>query len=273
MPVSATAFIEQMLVNPETEKPFVLTAAERVFLSNAFDLTPDDRALYPELVFGAPKKSGKTALAAMCLLYVVRVLGGRFAEGYVLSNSREQAANRVFQAAARIAQASPFFGDDAKITQEKIVFASTGATLQAISADYSTAAGANPTLSCFDELWAYTTELDTRLWDEMVVPPTKPKGWRLTTTYAGFEGESVVLESLYKRGLQGEQIAPDLYAQPGLLMYWTHGFTAPWQTEAWREQMRGQLRPNAYLRLVENRWVSSETTFIDMESWDACCQP
>ena len=34
--------------------------------------------------------------------------------------------------------------------------------------------------------------------------------------------------------------------------------------------MRGQLRPNAYLRLIENRWVTSESTFVEMEWWDAC---
>jgi phage terminase large subunit-like protein len=267
---SAADFIESMLINPETGRPFELTDAERLFLKHAFELKPDGRALYPELVFGAPKKSGKTALAAMVLLYTVRVLGSRFGEGYVLSNSREQAANRVFQPAARIVQASPAFDGDAKATQEKITFASTGATLQAISAEYSTAAGANPVLSCFDELWAYSTELDTRLWDEMVPPPTKPKSWRLTTSYAGFVGESKVLEALYNRGLKGEEIAPDLYAQPGMLMYWTHDFSAPWQDDAWREQMREQLRPNAYLRLIENRWVTTESTFVDMEWWDDC---
>ena len=270
MTLGPIAFIEQTLVNPETGKPFVLTDAERTFLTHAFAVGPDGRALYPELIFSGPKKSGKTALGAMVLLYAVRALGGRFAEGYVLSNSREQAANRVFLAAARIVEASPLLSADATVTQQKIVFASTGATIAAIATDYSTAAGANPVISVFDELWGYVTELDHRLFDEMVVPPTKPLGWRLTTTYAGFEDESALLEGLYKRGLEGDEIAPDLHATRGCLMFWTHRFTAPWQTEEWREQMRRQLRPNAYLRLIENRWVTSESSFIDLEWWDSC---
>ena len=102
----------------------------------------------------------------------------------------------------------------------------------------------------------------------MVPPPTRTIAFRLTVTYAGFEGESTTLEALYTRGLAGEQIAPDLYAQPGMLMFWTHDFTAPWQSEEWREQMRGQLRPNAFLRLVENRWVSGTESFVDIEAWD-----
>ncbi len=37
--------------------------------------------------------------------------------------------------------------------------------------------------------------------------------------------------------------------------------------------MRAQLRTNAYLRLIENRFVTSESTFVDMEWWDACVDP
>jgi phage terminase large subunit-like protein len=107
----------------------------------------------------------------------------------------------------------------------------------------------------------------------MIPPPTRQIACRLTTTYAGFEGESELLEGLYKRGLEGEQISPDLYARPGMLMFWSHELTAPWQTEEWREQMREQLRPNAYLRLIENRWVSTESEFVDLAWWDECVDP
>ena len=86
---------------------------------------------------------------------------------------------------------------------------------------------------------------------------------RLTTTYAGFEGESDLLEALHKHGLQGEEIAPNLYRQPGLLMFWSHEPVAPWQTAEWRAQMRGQLRPNAFLRMIENRFATSESSFVD----------
>src|SRR5271156_5633896 len=37
--------------------------------------------------------------------------------------------------------------------------------------------------------------------------------------------------------------------------------------------MRSQLRPNAYLRLIENKWVTSESTFVPIEWWDACVDP
>ena len=93
----------------------------------------------------------------------------------------------------------------------------------------------------------------------MIPPPTRKLACRLTTTYAGYEGESELLEELYKKGLRQQQIAPDLYAGDGLLMLWSHTPVAPWQTDAWLEQMRSQHRPNAYLRQIENRWVTSES--------------
>jgi phage terminase large subunit-like protein len=263
-------FIEEVLIDPETERPFVLNRAQRHFLARAFRLAADSRLRFPELLFSGPKKSGKTGLAAMIVLYVVLVLGGRFAEGYCVANDLEQAQGRVFQAIRRIVSISPAFADEATITASKIEFHETGATITAIASDYAGAAGANPVISCFDELWGVTSEGGYRLFDEMVPSPARQISLRLTVTYAGFEGESALLEGLYKRGLQGEQVDPDLYEQPGMLMFWTHDFTAPWQTEEWREQMRQQLRTNAYLRLIENRWVSSDSTFVDMAWWDAC---
>lgn len=264
------AFIRGVLVNPETGKPFELYPAQERFLREAFTPLPDGRLPYPELVFSAPKKSGKTATAAMATLYTVLALGGPYAEAYCVANDFEQAQGRVFQAIARIVEASPLLRAIAKVTDSRILFPSTGATIQALASDYAGAAGANPTITVFDELWAYTSERARRLWDEMVPVPTRKVSVRLTVTYAGFEGESELLWELYKRGLQGEEIAPGLYRQPGLLMFWSHEPVAPWQTEVWKEQMRRQLRPNAYLRLIENRWVSNESSFVPVEWWDAC---
>ena len=89
----------------------------------------------------------------------------------------------------------------------------------------------------------------------MVPPPTRKIGVRLTTTYAGFTGESALLEELYSRGMRQPEIGPDLRAGDGMLFFWSHTPIAPWQTEAWLAAMRRSLRPNAYLRLVENRRV------------------
>jgi hypothetical protein len=162
---------------------------------------------------------------------------------------------------------------EAKVTADTISFASVHATLKAIPSDYASAAGGNQTISCFDELWAYTSERSRRLFDEMIPPPTRKIACRLTVTHAGFDGESVLLEELYTRGKDLPLIGPDLHAGDGLLMFWSHKPIAPWQDQNWLAQMRRSLRPNQYLRMIENRWVSTETSFIEMSWWHECVDP
>ena len=101
------AFISEVLRDPETGRPFELYPAEVEFLRHAFTLTPDGRLPFPEMLYSAPKKAGKTAFAAMAAIYIAVAIGGPFAEVYCLANDYEQATSRVFQAAARIIEASP----------------------------------------------------------------------------------------------------------------------------------------------------------------------
>jgi phage terminase large subunit-like protein len=267
------SFITEIIVDPETGLPFQLLPAEREFFKHAFKTDDSGRLLYPEQVFAAPKKSGKTALGALHLLVTTLVYGGPYAEAYALANDLEQAQGRVFRAIQRIVESSPVLRDEANVRADRIEFPSSGATIMALASDYAGAAGSNPTISCFDELWAYTSERSRRLWDEQIPPPTRKIACRLTTTYAGFEGESLLLEELYKKGLAQPQVGADLYAGNGLLMFWSHTPIAPWQTPEWVEQMRGSLRPNAFLRMIENRFVAPASVFIDMEDYDACVSP
>ena len=56
-------------------------------------------------------------------------------------------------------------------------------------------------------------------------------------------------------------------------MAWHHEPIAPWQDERWLAEMRRSLRPNQYLRMIENRFVTSESSFVDLGTWDACVDP
>jgi hypothetical protein len=264
------SFIEEVLRDPETSKPFALLDAERQFLAHAYRTDHNGRLVHPEQLYACPKKSGKSGFAAMHLLTTTLIFGGRFAEGYAIANDLEQAQGRVFQAARRICEASPHLWREAHITQSRIEFPQTGAVIQAIGSDYAGAAGANPVISSFDELWGYTSERSRRLWDEMVPSPARRISCRLVTTYAGFEGESVLLEELYKRGLAQPLIGTDLHSGDGLLMFWSHTPIAPWQTEVWLAEMRRSLRANQYMRMIENRFVTTESSFITLAAWDRC---
>ena len=267
------AFIESVLRDPETGEPFVLSNAEREFLQHAFTLNEDGKLTYPELVFGAIRKSGKTTLAGIIVLTMVLLYGGRFAEAYCVANDLEQAQSRVFAMIKRIVEASPQLRGIAKPTSDKVTFPALGATITAIASDAASAAGANPVISCFDELWGYTSERSRRLWDEMITSPARKISCRLTVSYAGFTGESVLLEELYKRGMALPEIGPSLHAGDGMLCAWHREPIAPWQTEAWLAEMRRSLRPNAFARMIENQFVSAESSFVDMSAWDQCVQP
>jgi phage terminase large subunit-like protein len=269
--VTPAEFFSQ-LIDPETDQPFILNPAELLFLEHAFRTGPNGRLIYPELVYSAPKKSGKTTFGSMVLLYCTLNFG-KFGEGFALANDQEQAAGRVFASACRIIEATPHLARIADCTGYRIEFREPRATINAIASNAAGAAGSNPCISVFDELWGYTSERSRRLWDEMIPPPTRKLGCRLTVSYAGFEGESELLEELYKRGHQQQLIGPDLYAGNGLLMFWTHQPVDPRQDADWLEQMRQQHRPNAFLRQIENRWVGNESTFIDMQWWDSCVDP
>lgn len=146
-------FIEEVLRDPETGRPFKLLDAEREFLKHAFRTDADGRLIYPELIYSCPKKSGKSAFNAMMVLIATLLFGGKFAEAICAANDLEQAQGRVFQALRRIVEASPLLRREAKIVANKITFPATGAVITAISSDYAGAAGANPTISSFDELW------------------------------------------------------------------------------------------------------------------------
>jgi len=268
-----TLFVEEALHDPETGKPYRLLPAERRFLKHAFKTDRHGKLLYPEQLFAAPKKSGKTAFAALHALTIALLFGGRFPEVICAANDFDQAQGRVFEAIRRIIECSPLLKAEAKFTADKIIFPGIGATFVAIPSDYAGAAGGNPVVSVFDELWAYTSERSRRLWDELIPPPTRKIACRLTVTYAGFEGESVLLEELCKRGLEQPEVGPYLNAGNGLLMFWSHEPIAPWQTPQWIEQMRRSLRPNQFLRMIENKFVTTENTFVDLEWWDACVDP
>jgi hypothetical protein len=267
-----TAFIER-LVDPETGERFKLLPVERDFLKHALATDADGRLLYPEQIYGAIKKSGKTGFAALLVLTVLLLYGGRYAEGYCVANDYEQAQGRVFEMIRRIVEASPLLRRASKISSDRITFAATGATVRALASDFASAAGGHPTISVFDELWGYASERARRLYDELVPVPTRKISCRLVVSHAGFEGEGELLQELYKRGLTLPQVGPSLYAGDGMLMAWHHEPIAPWQDEKWLAQMRRTLRPNQYLRMIENRFVTSESSFIDMDEWDACIDP
>ena len=145
------------LCDPETGEPFILLEAERAFSCAHSRSTTMAGCSIPSWCFGAIKKSGKTTLAGIIVLVMILLFGGRFAEGYCVANDLEQAQSRVFTMIKRICEASPLLCVRGHDHAEQDHFPALGATITALASDYAGAAGGNPTITCFDELWAYTS--------------------------------------------------------------------------------------------------------------------
>jgi hypothetical protein len=139
-----STFITEVLHDPETGQPYRLLPAERRFLAHAFKTNTSGRLLYPDQVYSAPKKSGKTAFAAMHALTMTLLFGGAYPEATCLANDLEQAQSRVFEAIRKIIECSPMLRAEARVFADRIEFPAIGATIGAISSDAAGAAGGQP---------------------------------------------------------------------------------------------------------------------------------
>ena len=267
------SFIETVLYDPETKRPFKLLPAERAFLEHAFKLDDSGHLLYPEQLYSCPKKSGKTTFAGIHALATLLLFGGSYPEATICANDQEQSVGRVFTMIRRIIESSPLLKREAKITQDRITFPVFDVTITAIPSNFATAAGGNQNISVFDELWAFTSERSRRLWDELVPPPDPPDRMSLDDDVRRLRGRVVIVAGSVPARAAA---ATDRRRSPCWrwhLMFWSHSPVAPWQDERWLAEMRRTLRPNAYQRLVLNEFASAESQFVDMAAWDSCVQP
>lgn len=132
------------------------------------------------------------------------------------------------------------------------------------------------------ELWGYKQQAKSRLWTELTIPPTL-SGYaiRWVESYAGFIGESPVLEQLYDVGVNQSVRHPGFPDLPvyvneraGQLTFWSEQPRQPWQDEAYYAREAATLHPLEFLRIHRNQWVSSSTSlFDDISWWDACADP
>lgn len=264
-------FAEEQFYLPDTGKPIKLLKHQKKILRLAF--TPvRGRMPYSTIVYSCPKKSGKTTIGALVALWWA-LSQEPYNEIFLAANDWEQAKSRVFQMITRAVKLNPHLGP--VVTNSAVTFPETDTKIEAIASEYAGAAGANPGLTVWDELWAYIHESSHRLYEELTPSPTRKNSVRLIVTYAGFEGESLLLKELYDRGMKGERIDDELpiYVNNGLFMFWDHEPRMPWLTPEYYEDQRAALRPSAFARMHRNEWVNSESAFIEPEWWDACVDP
>ncbi len=275
--ISIAAFTDKVIKNTETGKPFRLQAHQRAILDLAYELLV--AGAWSTFIYSTIKKSGKTTIQAILLLWWAYTHDDD--ELKIAANDFDQGVGRVHKVMRGLAKHNPTL--KCRILAGKIIFRN-GSVADVIANDAPGEAGANQGASGWDELWGYTSEQSLRLWEELSPVPNKPSV-RFISTYAGWTGESKLLEGLYLQGVdkeehpegQAERIHPTLplylNREAGLLCYWDHEPRMPWQTAAYYQTQRKNLRPGTYSRLHENKWTSSEGAFISAAQWDAIVDP
>ncbi len=269
-----------------------LTDDQRKILDEAVGFDENGKLKYETVLYSTIKKSGKTALGAAVGCWYAEN-GPPGTEIFVLANDLDSAEGRLmrdikYHFEQRIANRELFDTGErvyryttrtCKITQYRIELPN-GTFIQAVAQSYRSVAGARQALTLWDELWGYTSELSRRTWDELTPIPTVENSLRFISTYAGFENESDLLWDLYLKGVgaeehqqgKGETIKGledyPCWKNGEIFTYWCHEPTMPWQTPEYYEKQMSTLRPSAYIRLHENRWVTSQEAFIPVEWYD-----
>jgi phage terminase large subunit-like protein len=277
-----TKWAEHFIILPSGEH-IVFEDHQKRILDHCFSFDAEGKLPYSVIVYSCPKKSGKTTINAVVQAFFAYNVESPN-EIITAANKREQAISRAFRELKGYIERNPVLLAEAANIIGNQVTLRNGTTVLAIPNDASGEAGSNHGLTCWDEIWGFVSERNRRLWDELTPVPTRKNSIRFVSTYAGFSGESALLEDLYGQVFKdtGEiregvfmPLGDELpcFAIDGMFVYWDHEPRMPWQTASYYSSQKSSLRPNTYLRLHENRWVSSESGLFDMERWDTCVDP
>lgn len=309
IPTDLVEWAEARFYIPSTKQPIVLMEHQKAILRLMFTRGPDGRFPFSNVILSTVKQSGKSTLAGIIIRwYAETQLNGQ--ECYTVGNDQEQAKLRSFREIRWSLENTPGYNRARDIlpgewvvqrTQMRCL--TTGTEIRALAVDAKGEAGGKPAIQTWTEIWGAESVEALRFWDELTPIPTIPDSVRIVETYAGYDGESTLLQSQYDLGKEGHQLTagelaqrtgapidafaecqhPDdpvpiwINAAAGLCMYWDEGVKArrmPWQQgergEAYYREQEKTLLPNAFGRLHRNEWLSSTTGFVPAESYDAC---
>lgn len=238
---------------------------------------------YATIVYSAPKKSGKSALTSAVALYVAYHTPNSFVA--CLANDGSQANDRLYgpiytnfrlhrQLGGIFKDATPKIGE---VTLENFT------KIRAVPCDAAGEAGAQPLATFWSELWGFNTPKKSALFVEMTVPPTLyGRAFRWIESYAGYSGESEILEQIYETGFSQGEPHPefDLEGRHGkvvrvnkrarMFCYWDTEPRMPWQNDDYYQE-EAQILPAAeFERLHRNLWVSPVSAFVEQAWWKAC---
>lgn len=269
-------WIEKYFYVPELRGPIKLARYQKAVLKEAFRKDENGLYVYSTIIWSDIKKSIKSCIAAAVALRIA--YSTEWASCYAIANDLKGADSRVGYYMRRAIELNPTLKATCNIRNYRIELPNHS-FIESIPIDPSGEAGSNADLVVFSELWGAHEEGQTRMWTEMTTPPNKfGKALRWVETYAGYSGESLLLEQLYdgcvKHGewLDLGQGDLEVYVnrQARMLCLWNTRPRLSWQKPDYYSEQEAVLPPNEFLRIHRNQWVSSTAEFIPKEWWDAC---
>jgi phage terminase large subunit-like protein len=274
--VDPISFITTEFYIPELRGPITLMPYQIAVLREAYRRDEAGLFVYSTILWGDIKKSAKSSIAAAVCLE--RASHTPYASVKVIANDLKQADSRVAYYMRRAIDLNPRLRNRIKQRRTK-TFLPNKSTIEAIPIDPSGEAGGNDDLICFSELWGAKGEQPKRMWTEMTLSPTKyGQSQRWIETYAGFSGESELLEQLYDSGVTNGRLidigipALEIYVNEAarLLCMWNTIPRCPWQTPAYYAQEAAALTTEEFNRVHRNQWSSATMPFVALEWWTSC---
>lgn len=275
----------------ETGKPIVFLEHQKILLRIMTEqILVDSQYIFrwKTALWSTIKKSGKTTISAVMARWAAETWGP-YQEIYNLGNKLKQAQDRAFKMVKRsIELGSPEKRAEWRILDRTLEHIPSGSIIEALPVSDEGEAGGNQSLTLWTELWGFQYEDALRFWDELQPVPTRLRSMRFIDTYAGYEGESELLKSVWNLVLNDDGSLAEgavrlhdelpIYGNEaaGLVAYIDQGLDArrmPWQTPAFFEQAERDNRPSTFLRLFKNLWVTSIDALFNAAMWDRLAGP
>lgn len=265
-------WIQSEFYIPELNGPMVLYPHQIAALKEALATDTDGNFKYDLVLWSDIAKSAKSTIAGAVVLW--RALNTERGKFRIVANDLKQAASRVFDSITTCLQMNQKLGAQFNVNKYLITHLSNGANIEAVPVDPGGEAGGSDHMVEYTELHAAKHAASQLMWTETKLSPLLTgKAQRWIDSYAGYSGESPILEPLFQRLVKDEnRISSEypFYANGRSFAMWNTTPRLPWQTTSYYESEAQQLLPNEFERIHHNQWVSSTQSFIQIEWWDAC---
>ncbi len=271
-------WIQEHFYIPELKGPITLAPYQKAVLREACRKDDSRKFIYNVILWSDIKKSAKSCIAAAIALY--RAYHTEWGSIKVIANDLKQADSRVAFYLRRAIELHPDMLDVKQIRY--LTSFSNHTTIEAIPIDPAGEAGGNDDLIIFSELWAFKHPKAQQMWTEMSLSPTKfGYSQRWVETYAGYDGDSPILEQLYESGVtNGTQIDLsyddhdlsdlEIFINGDMLTLWNTRPRLSFQTAEYYESEERQHPANEFRRIHRNEWGSAIEKFVNILWWDNC---